>query len=803
MDPSQVDIRTFYPYTPNEVKHRKRTTRAQLKVLESVYKYDTKPNASLRKKLAAELDMTPRGVQVWFQNRRAKTKQQAKKAEAAAVAGSKLSSDDPSASSSNPAAADGDDDDDDDDDDLKDEDDPSPALPASPQPPHISEETSPDNSASSAPSEATLSNATESESPPDSRRGSIAHPNSLPNWPGSSPSASSASATASAPSPSSTIPSPTISGHASAHLRLSTHPPSTTPYSHTHLAPPDLYSQRRTSLPVASLSPSLGHGTRLGLQKRGFDPSVRRRSIDNRMSAHPYMHVAANVNGQGNNPHSALIEGDQPASHPQQMMRRPQLMPRLSAPFASNPHQGHSAQGAHSMPVVPSQLSRPQLGNQRQYDISPIPVGISPSVYNGAGGQGYDLFAPRHSIDGSALGLMQAHAQMNIAMHGANAQMNSGMDGSETYSMGMGIAPHDTRGYVLSQRPIQPPVPGPLPSPNFSFGNPFVPGANSSNPSSHSGTPPNGSSPSLLAVHRRTSEGGASDADTEESSAGPLSRFGSVASLGGSEVSWTSAYTSEGGHEGEEANICASRRESCASSNGRFLEMFSDLDVGSNGGTPAPPGLHDQRSVPSATHLSPNHYSHHVLSHSPDGSAGHQHLHSPAEGDGGYPSPSSASTISAGSNHSQHGSPHENSSQHPNVASGSGRKASGHVRTNTSSELAYALSGEPEVSQTYGQGNPAHDSPQLHYPVYTPESAEGEYRYGQQEHPHHHQDYSKAQMGHFPTVYEEYVYPSDGQVLGDGTGPMNETHAAGAIELSHMCVPASEVHFMGGYMQYS
>ncbi|TBU39428.1 hypothetical protein BD309DRAFT_872322, partial [Dichomitus squalens] len=38
MDPSQVDIPTFYPYTPGEVKHRE--------------------------KLAAELDMTPRGVQV-------------------------------------------------------------------------------------------------------------------------------------------------------------------------------------------------------------------------------------------------------------------------------------------------------------------------------------------------------------------------------------------------------------------------------------------------------------------------------------------------------------------------------------------------------------------------------------------------------------------------------------------------------------------------------------------------------------------------------------------------------------------
>ncbi|KAH8108042.1 hypothetical protein BXZ70DRAFT_913872 [Cristinia sonorae] len=51
MDPGQVDMRTFYPYQPNEVKHRKRTTRGQLKVLEDVYKYDTKPNATLRKKL--------------------------------------------------------------------------------------------------------------------------------------------------------------------------------------------------------------------------------------------------------------------------------------------------------------------------------------------------------------------------------------------------------------------------------------------------------------------------------------------------------------------------------------------------------------------------------------------------------------------------------------------------------------------------------------------------------------------------------------------------------------------------------
>ena len=64
VDPATVDFRTFYPYNPSEVKHRKRTTRSQLKVLEETFKRETKPNAALRKQLAAQLEMTPRGVQV-------------------------------------------------------------------------------------------------------------------------------------------------------------------------------------------------------------------------------------------------------------------------------------------------------------------------------------------------------------------------------------------------------------------------------------------------------------------------------------------------------------------------------------------------------------------------------------------------------------------------------------------------------------------------------------------------------------------------------------------------------------------
>lgn len=64
LDSAAVDFRAFYPYTPNEVKHRKRTTSAQLKVLETIFKKDTKPNANLRNELASELDMSARGVQV-------------------------------------------------------------------------------------------------------------------------------------------------------------------------------------------------------------------------------------------------------------------------------------------------------------------------------------------------------------------------------------------------------------------------------------------------------------------------------------------------------------------------------------------------------------------------------------------------------------------------------------------------------------------------------------------------------------------------------------------------------------------
>lgn len=61
-------------YNPFMVKHRRRTSKMQLKVLEKTFETNVRPDAALRKVLSEQLGMTPRSVQVWFQNRRAKVK---------------------------------------------------------------------------------------------------------------------------------------------------------------------------------------------------------------------------------------------------------------------------------------------------------------------------------------------------------------------------------------------------------------------------------------------------------------------------------------------------------------------------------------------------------------------------------------------------------------------------------------------------------------------------------------------------------------------------------------------------------
>jgi len=61
----------------HEVKRRRRLTPEETRRLNEVFTHHTtKPDANMRQKLAEELGMTARGVQVWFQNRRAKVKRE-------------------------------------------------------------------------------------------------------------------------------------------------------------------------------------------------------------------------------------------------------------------------------------------------------------------------------------------------------------------------------------------------------------------------------------------------------------------------------------------------------------------------------------------------------------------------------------------------------------------------------------------------------------------------------------------------------------------------------------------------------
>ena len=71
---SVVDFKPTF-YNPFEVRHRRRTSRDQLDLLQSTFGENPKPSAQVRQSLAEKLQMSPRSIQVWFQNRRAKQKQ--------------------------------------------------------------------------------------------------------------------------------------------------------------------------------------------------------------------------------------------------------------------------------------------------------------------------------------------------------------------------------------------------------------------------------------------------------------------------------------------------------------------------------------------------------------------------------------------------------------------------------------------------------------------------------------------------------------------------------------------------------
>eukprot|EP01089_Gocevia_fonbrunei_P000686 TRINITY_DN10677_c0_g1_i1.p1 TRINITY_DN10677_c0_g1~~TRINITY_DN10677_c0_g1_i1.p1 ORF type:complete len:119 (-),score=21.31 TRINITY_DN10677_c0_g1_i1:92-448(-) len=58
---------------PNS-KKRKRVTPEQRSALEEFFYWESRPSLEIRMSLAKKLDMTPRRVQIWFQNKRQRSK---------------------------------------------------------------------------------------------------------------------------------------------------------------------------------------------------------------------------------------------------------------------------------------------------------------------------------------------------------------------------------------------------------------------------------------------------------------------------------------------------------------------------------------------------------------------------------------------------------------------------------------------------------------------------------------------------------------------------------------------------------
>ncbi|KAI9471178.1 hypothetical protein LPJ78_004228 [Coemansia sp. RSA 989] len=87
----QMELKPNF-YNPYHVKHRRRTTKEQLALLEGTFKTTPKPSSEVRKALASKLCMTAREVQIWFQNRRAKQKNMMLRASTAARSGESASS---------------------------------------------------------------------------------------------------------------------------------------------------------------------------------------------------------------------------------------------------------------------------------------------------------------------------------------------------------------------------------------------------------------------------------------------------------------------------------------------------------------------------------------------------------------------------------------------------------------------------------------------------------------------------------------------------------------------------------------
>ncbi|KAH8108043.1 hypothetical protein BXZ70DRAFT_32308 [Cristinia sonorae] len=514
--------------------------------------------------------------------------------------------------------------------------------------------------------------------------------------------------------------------------------------------PEHLRNQRRPSLPIIvsppvggnqsflgqDLSPHQQRVSPLSFMQQGehmrsdtgtgntlLDPSIRRRSVDinmTRLGVHPYAHLATNAGGAQAGDLNLLRRGSMPHVLDPQMMTNG-LVNRSNGMLGPQTH-------AHPVrrPGMYSRMSMPQLMHMQEETTN------------------FDESPPRISQPFNG----NPNLPANLVHFGAR--------------------------FSVPSREISAPIPGPLPSPGFSFGD--APTSTDSNGSPNLAAPSTSSHPRFLLNTRRSLSGPAEDADTEDdasaiSSNYPFSRFGSFASVAGSESSFTSGGGwSESGsgkahsqHRGSDGQLHAENMnngfERRPSASGQMLELFHDLGVSGNGNhTPQPHSQPLSRS------------------RSGDGSEGNGH------------DPTTSGGVGGGSN---------------NNADMQGADGS---------ELAYALrqdkdAASTDVLQYPGGYSPGSDQRLGHR---LSDDVNGQYGYPNHDEHQHQQTMPKQE---FPGSYSEsgYAYgPSSNHnalhfefMGGAGAGGSGPYHN-GAIELSNMCVPASmDYHVVAPYMQYS
>jgi hypothetical protein len=249
----------------------------------------------------------------------------------------------------------------------------------------------------------------------------------------------------------------------------------------THNLP--LHAQRRGSLPVSVTADNAIRGPQL-------DHLGRRLSVDTsvlRLASHPYAQAALAKNG---------------ALYPPSISRFPSQLRLSSQPESplDNP--------------PPSVNSRPTMYHRGSLPHEHMNLNLRHRASFDSRGYHYPNGGPPPS------------SPSPLSFHNPNIRFN----GSR---------------YAVPIRTISSPIPGPLPQPDFSFGAPsLTPPTNSPSPGL-----PNCDSPESLSTVPGYGHSRSDDPDTEDdgtsASYDAISRFGSIASLAGSESSSTSAYYSD------------------------------------------------------------------------------------------------------------------------------------------------------------------------------------------------------------------------------------------------------------------